>query len=122
MWFFFPSRQYKCYLRVFHQSCFLHEFHAKCPERTSHFVVLKNRGTNSSDQKNVYDGALVVPSAPLSRSDNSSWNSSLKMASRLCFSSCCSFNIPRFSSALMTWFSLRIRTAFMRRCREPLIT
>lgn len=31
-------------------------------------------------------------------------------------------DIARFSSALRTWFSLRIRTAFIRLCREPLIT
>lgn len=69
---------------------------------------------------NVYE--VFAPSVPFRRSVKSSWNSSLRIASRLCFSSSCSFNIPRFSSALITWFSLRMRTAFMRRWREPLMT
>ena len=33
--------------------------------------------------------------------------------SRFAFSSACILRIPRFSSALMTWFSFRIRTAFI---------
>jgi len=80
-------------------------------------VSMKTIGVNF---RTIYE--VLAPSVPLSRSDKSSWNSSLKIASRLCFSSCCNFNIPRFSSALITWFSLRMRTAFMRRCREPLMT
>lgn len=58
----------------------------------------------------------------LSFSLTSSWNSSLKIVSLLSLSSFCNFKIPRFSSALITWFSFRIRTAFIRLCLLPLIT
>lgn len=48
-------------------------------------------------------------------SSTNSLNSSLKIASLRSRSSLCSFRMPRFSSALMTWFSFRMRTAFIRR-------
>lgn len=97
------------------QSLFLSVQLVECKRVRYEMGKIDNNTTKGRRAKEavLYDGG--APPWDLSFSFTNSWNSSLRIASLRSRSSCCSFKIPRFSSALITWFSFRIRTAFIRR-------